>query len=406
MTDAIKTDIVIAGAGPAGLAAACAFGSAGHRVILVDPVTPVTGENAPGADLRTTALLQPARDLLVQAEAWGAIEADATALWTMRMVEASGTSHLTRDFKARDVSDAPFGWNVANWALRRALLERVAALPEVETKFGASVASLFVRDSGARVTLDDGERLAAKLVVACDGRNSPLREMAGIGVHRADYGQTAIVFAVAHEMPHDDVSTEIHRTGGPFTLVPLPDRDGQHRSSVVWMDTAAEQTRRMALDDAAFAEEANERSAGVMGPLDVVSPRGAWPITSVLAERFTARRLALIGEAAHGMPPIGAQGLNTSLKDVAALRDLAARYPLGSDEMLDGYARARRGDVTMRVAGIDLLNRTSIAGIVPIQALRAAGIAALHDIPPLRRAAMRLGLGAAPVKAGPDDAPR
>ncbi len=149
----------------------------------------------------------------------------------------------------------------------------------------------------------------------------------------------------------------------------------------------------MALDPEAFAAEANDRSAGVMGDLILLTDRAAWPITSILADRFTARRLALAAEAAHGMPPIGAQGLNTSLKDIATLRDLCAGGDIGSETMLDAYARARRVDVAFRMTGIDLLNRTSIAGAAPIQALRARGVAAIHDAAPIRRGLMRLGLG-------------
>jgi 2-octaprenyl-6-methoxyphenol hydroxylase len=387
------TDILIAGAGPAGLAAACALGADGHRVILVDPHAPITGETEDEADLRTTALLQPARDLLDRAGAWDGLDPHGTALWTMRIVDAARDPHVTRDFEARDVGEAPFGWNFPNWALRKALLDRAQALETVDLRFGVSVASLLQRTTGARVTLSGGEAISARLVLACDGRQSPVRQMSGIGVKRVDYGQTAIVFAVGHGAPHQNISTEVHRTGGPFTLVPLPDRDGRHRSAVVWMDDAQTQTGRMELDDAAFMDAANDRSAGVMGPLQLLTARAAWPITSVLADRFTSRRLALAAEAAHGMPPIGAQGLNTSLRDIAVLRDLCGKGDIGSDAMLDIYARARRKDVAFRMTGIDLLNRTSIAGLAPVQALRARGVAALHDIAPLRHGLMRLGLG-------------
>ena len=245
----------------------------------------------------------------------------------MRIVDASGTRHVARDFRADDLSDAPFGWNVTNRAIRRGLLDRARSLPNVDLRFGLGVEGLFAREAEARVRLSDGTTLTARLVLACDGRDSPLRGLAGIGARRVDYGQTALVFAVAHAEPHHDVSIEIHRAGGPFTLVPLPDQDGEHRSSIVWMDTTAEQARRLDLDDAAFAAEAQERSAGVMGPLRLVSPRNAWPIASTLADRFTARRLALAAEAAHAMPPIGAQGLNTSLADIAACATSPVRIP-------------------------------------------------------------------------------
>ncbi|WP_179380593.1 FAD-dependent monooxygenase [Jannaschia marina] len=387
------TDILIAGGGPAGLSAACVLGSAGHRVTLVDPAPPASGEEAADADLRTTALLQPARDLLEAAGAWDGIAAHGTELWTMRIVDAAAEPPVTRDFEARDMGDAPFGWNVPNPALREALLSRAEALETVDLRFGTAVTGLLQRTSGARVTLSNGTRLRARLVVACDGRQSALRRLAGIGARRVDYGQTALVFAVAHDAPHGNVSIEVHRTGGPFTLVPLEDRDGRPCSAVVWMDDARAQKDRMTLEDAAFAAEVNDRSAGVLGPLTPITDRAAWPITSQLADRLHGRRLVLAAEAAHGMPPIGAQGLNTSLRDIATLRDLCARGDIGSDAMTAAYARARRGDVTLRMTGIDILNRTSIAAMLPARALRARGVAALHDIAPVRRGLMRLGLG-------------
>ncbi len=388
----IETDILIAGAGPAGLAAACALGAEGHRVTLVDPAPPITGEDAPGADLRTTALLQPARDLLDRAGAWSHLAPHGSELWTMRIMDASGPSPVSRDFDALDISDAPFGWNFPNWLLRRELLARVEALDSVTTRVGTSVTSLLQREAHARLRLSDGSRITAQLVLACDGKNSPLRAMAGIEARSVDYGQTAIVFAVSHARPHDNVSIEIHRQGGPFTLVPLQSTDDTHRSAVVWMDDAAKQTRRLALPDADFEAEANIRAADALGPLTLVSRRAGWPILSRLATRLTARRVALAAEAAHAMPPIGAQGLNTSLADIAAIRDLAAKHPLGSAPMLAAYQRRRWPEIAARMAGIDMLNRTSIAGKAPVQAARARGVGLIHDVAPVRKMLMRMGL--------------
>ncbi|MEL7184176.1 MAG: FAD-dependent monooxygenase, partial [Pseudomonadota bacterium] len=175
----IETDILVAGAGPAGLAAACVFGAAGHRVTLVDPAAPITGEDDPGADLRTTALLQPARDLLGQAGVWDRLAPHAAELWTMRIIDAAQTPPVSRDFQARDISDAPFGWNFPNWLLRREMLATLNDLSTVTPRFGTGVTGLLCRDTEARVTLSDGTRIAAQLVVACDGKASPLRALAG-----------------------------------------------------------------------------------------------------------------------------------------------------------------------------------------------------------------------------------
>jgi 2-octaprenyl-6-methoxyphenol hydroxylase len=393
------SDILISGGGVAGLVAAAAFGAAGFQVVVVDPAPPVTDGRAEGADLRSTAFLQPARDFLTRAGLWDRLEPHATPLSVMRIVDAGGlepVARVTRDFKAEEIGDAAFGWNFPNWLLRREIVARLEQMPQVSFRPGVGFARSFVRESGARVTLTDGTSVAARLVIAADGRHSPARVAAGIGVRTTRYGQKAVVFAVTHDVPHGNVSTEVHRTGGPFTLVPLPDHDGRPCSAIVWMDLGPEIQRLAALDGDALATAATERSAGVAGQLTVVTRRQVWPIITQAAERLTAQRLALVAEAAHVVPPIGAQGLNMSLRDLATLLDLAIADPatLGGQKMLDAYARAREADIRLRVAGIDLLNRASMAGVPLLRDLRATGVKVLHDLTPVRRGLMRLGLGA------------
>ncbi len=392
-------DILISGGGVAGLTAASAFGAAGFTVCIVDPAPPVTDIADAGADLRTTAFLQPARDFLDMAGLWNRLAPFATPLQVMRMVDASGRGggvRTTRDFDAADISDQPFGWNLSNWLLRREMVARLAELDTVDFRPGTGFASMLTRSTGVKVRLSDGTAVQARLVIGADGRGSPVREAAGIGVRTTRYGQRALTFAVTHVEPHDNVSTEIHRAGGPFTLVPLPDHEGQPCSAVVWMSEAAEASHLETLEEADFNAAATDRSAGLYGPLKLVTGRTSWPIISQVADRITAERTALVAEAAHVMPPIGAQGLNTSLKDLTVLLEQSrqAGDRLGEAPMLDAYARARINDVRLRAVGIDALNRTSMAGLPAVQDLRAMGIGALHDITPLRRAAMTLGLGA------------
>jgi 2-octaprenyl-6-methoxyphenol hydroxylase len=394
-----QTDILISGGGVAGLAAAAAFGSTGFRTIVVDPAPPVTDGTAIGADLRSTAFLQPARAFLTRAGLWDRLAAHATPLRTMRIVDAGGTDpvpRVTRDFDADEIGDEAFGWNFPNWLLRREIVARLADIPHVTFLPGTGFARVFTRESEARVTLNDGRTIRARLVIAADGRQSPAREAAGIGVRTLRYGQKAVVFAVTHPVPHDNISTEVHRTGGPFTLVPLPDHEGQPCSAVVWMDDGPEILRLAALPDREFETEATARSAGVQGPLQLVTRRQVWPIISQMADRLTAERLALVAEAAHVVPPIGAQGLNMSLRDLATLLDLAEadREGLGGQKMLDAYARARHADIRLRVMGIDALNRASRAESHVLRDMRSAGVRVLHDLKPVRLGLMKLGLGA------------
>jgi 2-octaprenyl-6-methoxyphenol hydroxylase len=391
-----QTDIVIAGGGVAGLTAAAAFGTAGFNVVIVDPTPPVTSRDAEGSDLRTTAFLQPAQQFLEAAGLWTRLAAFATPLQIMRIVDIGTKEHVTRDFNAADISEQPFGWNLPNWLLRREMVARLAELPNVDFRPGTGFARMLARSETAIVTLTDGSQLSTKLVVGADGRNSAVRLSSDIDVKTMRYGQKAVTFAVTHDAPHDNVSTEIHRSGGPFTLVPLPDHDGKPCSAVVWMDQGAEANRLATLPDAEFEAAANERSAFLYGPLKLASRRTTWPIISQMAGALTAPRTALVAEAAHVMPPIGAQGLNMSLKDLSCLLDLAMAQPdqLGAPAMLDSYARARHPDIKLRVTGIDALNRASIAGSPAMQSLRSKGIEALYGIAPVRQSLMKMGLGA------------
>ncbi len=390
-------DILVSGGGVAGLAAAAAFGAAGFSVICVEPVAPVTDAAMDGADLRTTAILQPGMAVLQAAGLWPALAPHAAALQVMRIVDAGGPDaepRRIRNFDATEISDAPFGWNLPNWLLRRAMVARLADLSGVSFRPGVATARVTARDAEARVTLSDGTGLSARLVIAADGRDSPIRQAMGIGVRTWRYGQKALSFAVTHPIPHDQVSTEIHRSGGPFTLVPLPDRDGAPASAVVWMERGPEALRLAALPVDIFEAEATARSCHVLGPLTLRARPQVWPIITQVADRMAGSRVALIAEAAHVMPPIGAQGLNTSLADVALLLDLAVndRAGLGSAPMLDAYHRRRHPDVLLRVTGIDLLNRASMAGAEALRDLRGMALEALYGAAPVRRMVMRAGL--------------
>ena len=392
-------DILISGGGIAGLVAAAAFGEAGFSVLCVDPAAPVTDRDAAGSDLRTTAFLQPAKDFLDQIGLWDRLVPYATPLQVMRIVDAGGEDpepRVVKEFDAADISDQPFGWNLPNWLLRREILTRLAELDRVEFRPGTGAATLFTRMAEARVTLTDGSRIRTRLVIAADGRASPMRQAAGIDVRTTRFGQKALAFAVTHPIPHCNVSTEIHRTGGPFTLVPLPDWQGRPSSAVVWMEEGPKAKALSEMDVPDFEAEMSTRSCHLFGPLSLASRRTLWPIIAQEAERLTAERLALVAEAAHVVPPIGAQGLNMSLSDIRTLLELAQAAPdtLGDATMLDAYHKARIGDIRTRVAGITLLNRSSMLSNPLLRDARAAGLNAIYDLKPIRQSLMQLGLGA------------
>ncbi len=402
-TDDVETlDALIVGAGNAGLTAALLLAAEGLSVRVIDRAAPALDPDDDGSDLRTTALLAPTIDALKRAGAWEGLQSSASDLATMRMIDAGGAGDTARasvDFEASELSRPVFGCNAPNTAMRAALLEAVERAPGVALSAPAEIAHLAIRDRDVAATLKTGERLRAGVLVGADGRDSWVRARIGVAARRLRYDQKALVFVAAHERPHGSVSTEILRRGGPFTLVPLESVGfGDHRSSVVWMEAAREADRLVALPDAAFEAEATARSLGVLGPLKLASRRAAWPMASMIADRFHGPRTALIAEAAHATPPIGAQGFNMSVKDATVLAEMLGDAKrrgadLGAEGLLARFTRRRWPEVAARVGATAALNAAAIGAVGPVRDLRAMGLRAVHGVAPLRRLAMRLGLG-------------
>lgn len=396
-------DVLVSGGGIAGMIAAAAFGASGFKTLMVDPTPPVTTGTADRSDLRSTAFLRPARDLFQKIGIWDALLPNATPLDGLRIVDTVGDTgddapaqvRTERLFDGRETADEPFGWNFLNWVIRRELTQILPQIAQTEVRYGTGFKSMLARSNAAIVTLTDGTQVEARLVVGADGRGSPVREASGIGVHTTRYGQKSLAFTATHDLPHHNISTEIYRDGGPFTMVPLADIDGRAASAIVWMNRGAKAQALLAMDEAAFNAEMTERSAGLFGNLKLASGRGVFPIITQVADRLSAQRVALIAEAAHVLPPIGAQGLNTSLNDLAALLALCETAPadLGEHAMLDAYARARHRDISARAKVVDVFNRVVRSEDAILQSVRMLGLRAVHDIKPVRLGVMRAGLG-------------
>jgi 2-octaprenyl-6-methoxyphenol hydroxylase len=384
-------DVAVIGGGPTGMAAALAFAATGLETALVAP--------PPAADARTTALLAGSIDLLSSLGVWERAAAAAAPLRTMRLVDDTG--RLVRapevSFAAAEVGLEAFGFNIPNEALNAALAAAVDGAPRLARVPARADA---IVPGPAAVAIDAGPwRLAARLVVAADGAGSACRDAASVAVRDWRYRQTALVTTLAHTAPHFDASTEFHTPAGPFTLVPLPGR----RSSLVWVERPEAAERLAALDDAALAAAIEKRAHSILGAMTVDGPRALLPLAGHVAARFADRRIALVGEAAHRFPPIGAQGLNLGLRDVAVLARCVAQArggDPGGDGVLAAYDRARRGDVTMRTAAVDLFDRSLLTGFLPVQLARAAGLYLAGRVGPIRRFAMRQGLGPAMPRVG------
>jgi len=385
-------DVAVVGAGPAGIAAALALAHVGVDVALIGPPP---GASAPSRETRTAALLASSVELLKALEVWPALAPHAAPLEAIRIVDASRSLLRAPDieFKASELGLAAFGYNIANTTLVEALYARAQEiLPAV---IPASVARITIEQDKAALTLSDGSPLAVRLVAGADGRRSICRTSAGIAVTERRYDQVAIATFFHHTLPHRNVSTELHKEDGSVTTVPLPDPCA---SSLIWIGPVAEIAYLMRREEEDFGDALSERLGGWLGAISQVGTRAEFPVAGLIADCLAAKRTVLVGEAAHILPPIGAQGLNLGLRDAAALADCIAealrqgRDP-GGDDTLEAYRRARRLDVTTRALGVDLLSRSLLTSLPPLQAARGIVLHGLNMLPPLRHVVMRLGLG-------------
>lgn len=381
-------EVVVVGAGPAGLATAIGLAARGVPTALV------TGPDR-GADHRTTALLEGSVRILEEFGVWGDLAPKAAPLRDMRIADA--TRRLVRapevTFRASEIGLEAFGYNIENDALRNGLLAIALERPNLHIARTALEHITFAPDA-LTLHLAEGAPLKARLVAGADGRNSTVRAAAGIKVRAHAYPQVAFTATVRHARPHEDTSTEFHTETGPFTLVPLPG----DRSSIVCVVSEREAIRLLGLDDAALARDLEARASSVLGRFEMEGGRGAFPLAAETAETVVGERIALLSEAAHIMPPIGAQGLNLGLRDAAALVDVASDAfargrDAGSPEVLSRYALARERDISGRMRAVDLLNRSLLSDLAPIQGLRGFGLYLLDRVGPLRRTLMRLGVG-------------
>ena len=385
---------VVVGRGPAGLTAAIALAEGGTQTLLV-------GSRPAKPDNRTTALLADSVTALNTLGVWSLCRAKAAPLKVMRIVDDTGRLWRAPEvrFEASEIGLDALGYNIENRHLIDAMEERACNLSGLQIVDGEVLAIKPERDEVA-IELRDGATYRAPIAIGADGRNSICRSAVGIDMDERDYPQVAITLCVRHSRPHQDTSTEFHTPNGPFTLVPLPG----NRSSLVWVVDPETADDLASLDDAELSAEIERASYSILGKIEAEPARGRFPLRVATARRFADRRIALVGEAAHVIPPIGAQGLNLGLRDAATISELAIKadrqsQDIGGAEMLASYDRLRRADVGSRTFAIDLLNRTLLSDFLPAQSMRGLGLYLIDRIGPLRRAVMREGV--APAAARP-----
>jgi len=385
----------VVGGGPAGLTAAIALAEAGI-------VTTLAGRRPAAGDNRTTALLAGSVAALNALGVWNLCAAKAAPLRELRLVDDTGRLWRAPEvkFSAEEIGLDAFGYNIENRHLLEALEARAHALPALRL-IEDDVTSVVAGAESATVTINAAQSLDAALVIGADGRRSLCRKAAGIGINERDYPQVALTLCLAHSRPHHDISTEFHSASGPFTLVPLPG----NRSSLVWVLDPIDADEIAALDDNELSAEIETRSHSILGKVAVETGRGRFALSFASARRFAAKRIALVGEAAHVIPPIGAQGLNLGLRDalaIAALAGDARRHgnDIGAAAVLAAYDRMRRVDAAGRTLAVDMLNRSLLSDFLPVQGARGLALYLLDRIGPLRRTVMREGV--APTFAQPE----
>ena len=385
-TAPLTVQVAIVGGGPAGLTAAIALAEAGIDTALITKAAP--------DDHRTTALLAGSVIALDTLGVWARCRAHAAPLRVMRIVD--DTSRLIRapemSFAADEIGLEAFGYNIENRHLLAALNDHANELPSLK-RIEDEARAVETSDNQTAIRLRSGKVVSAKLAIGADGRRSLCRAAAGIETDGSSYPQIARTFNLSHTRAHEDISTEFHTETGPFTLVPLP---GQ-RSSLVCVVDDDDAERIAAMDGAALAYEIEQRSHSILGKIKIEPGRGKFPLAVQTARQFAANRIALIGEAAHAIPPIGAQGLNLGLRDAATIGEIAVEAcriggDPGAPQLLSRYDAARRTDIKSRTLAVDLLNRSLLSDFLPVQGARGLGLYLIDRIGPLRRAVLREGV--------------
>lgn len=406
MAERIKVAACVIGAGPVGATLAATLAAGGVETAVVD-ASPLPPMELPEFDGRAYAVAATSRNLLLAAGVWDRLPATPGPIREIHVSDGrpgERASRLTLHFTAAELGVDAFGWMVEARALRVALNAALPGLSGLRV-FAPARANVARGPESALVRLEDGTEIAAQLVVGAEGRRSPTRSEAGIGVTELDYGQDGIVLAVAHEHPHGEVALEHFLPNGPFAQLPLfGTPEHPNVSAIVWTEKRVLARHFLALGDAALAREVARRLGGHLGAVRVIGRRWSYPLTAMQARRFGAQRLALVGDAAHGIHPIAGQGLNLGFRDVAALAECVieavnAGEDPGSPALLARYQAARRPDAMLMLGATHALERLFGNDFGPVRIARRLGIAAVDRTPALKRVFARraMGFGGGPL---------
>ncbi len=396
----MEVDICVVGAGPVGAALACRLASAGVRTVVIDRAALPPMEH-PSFDGRAYAIAAGTRRLLEEGGVWDHLPFTPCPILDIRVSDGRvgrQASPLFLHFDHAEADQGPFGWMVEARSLRMALNAQMHAVPNL-TVLAPAIAVADRTEDGVEVRVQGGPVIRCRLVVGAEGRHSPLREAAGIGVTRLPYKQAGIVAAIAHDKPHRGTALEHFLPAGPFAQLPMSaTEEAPNVSAIVWTERAALAPRMMALDDAGFAREIVRRLGSHLGAVRPIGRRWLYPLSAMHAQRYVATRLALVGDSAHGIHPIAGQGLNLGLRDAIVLAEsLIAACNAGADpgapDLLAAYQSRRRPANLLMLATTHALDRLFSTDLGLVRAARDIGIASVNRLPPLRRAFMRQAMG-------------
>ncbi|WP_455478375.1 UbiH/UbiF family hydroxylase [Bartonella sp. B10] len=377
-------DIAVVGAGSVGMLTALYLAHKGYSVFLIGPPTHAD-------ELRTTALMMPAIDMLKKINIWDILEPHAAALSSIRIIDI--TSRIVRaptvNFCSTEIGEKAFGYNVPNVSLNNAFTDCIIHTQNIMRIF-SSARSFNHQKKHVEITLTDGKILQVPLVIAADGRNSPTRMASGIKVKRWNYSQIALVLNFSHDISHKNTSTEFHTEDGPFTQVPLPG----NKSSLVWVVDSSRAKELLNLEPKMMAKLIEDKMQSMLGKLTLETSVQAWPLSGLIARNFAANRTILVGESAHVFPPIGAQGLNLGFRDVQTLIDILP-YQISDSNLrtiITHYNQCRRSDILIRSGSVHTLNNALLSSMLPIHIIRSIGFGLLRNYSPLRSFFMKEGM--------------
>ncbi|MFO7805278.1 MAG: UbiH/UbiF/VisC/COQ6 family ubiquinone biosynthesis hydroxylase [Paracoccaceae bacterium] len=392
----MDSDIIIVGGGLNGPALALASARAGFSVTMIDAL-PLADRKIPAFDGRSYALSLGSVRLLKGLGLWDAVAGNAQPMLDIKVTDGragEGPSPWVLHFDHREIEEGPMGHLVEDRHLRRAFLDAVEAADRITQLSGARVLSQTVGPASVTVTLDTGSDVTGRVLIGCDGRTSGTAERAGIKRMKWGYGQTALVCAVAHEKPHDGIAHQFFMPGGPLAILPLTG----NRSSIVWSEKTGRAETIAELDDAGFLDALRPAFGSFLGEISLTGKRFTYPLGLSVAQSFVADRVALVGDAAHGVHPIAGQGLNAGLRDVAALAEVledakSRGEDLGSAAVLNRYQQWRRFDTTVLAAATDTFNRLFSNDNPILRAARDIGMGMVNAAPALRRRFIREAAG-------------